>query len=799
MDAHALAVLGFNAFLDWLAQYAASEPGQARLRALTAAGDPAAACNPHALYSQLLHLRQLNVPFPRLTFPDLGDIPARARIEDAILPGEDLLKARALLAAARALERFLAKPECAQAGELGRRCAGLDPCPALAARLASALDDEGNLVDDASPELRRLRSHVRRLEEENRQALDHLVKAASLEDIFQEKFVTLRNGRYVIPVKREARRRLPGVVHDHSDSGHTLFIEPEQYVALGNELASTRLEERDECRRILAELTQQIRDKQDAISAMLDILAAADAAFAVALWADEYRCTLPAFGDRLRLRQARHPLLDRQLRAGRRHAIVPLDIELPAGCAALVITGSNSGGKTVALKTVGLLALIAQAGLPVPAAEGTALPVFAQVFADIGDEQSLDDNLSTFTGHLRRMTDILRALGDGPALVLLDELGTGTDPLEGGALACAVLEALAGRRALTIATTHLGIIKTFAHQHDRMLNGAARFNARTLEPEYAIDIGRPGASHALRIAERLGMPEPILAAARQRLDSDQLRLEAMLGQLEEQERVVAQQESESRRALEAAARDREELRAEVTELRRERRRLLNEAYQQAGQIVANARVQMERLIAGIRETRPGEYDRDAARQAREAIRDREARLATAVRETTPPNRRPLPPAEVRPGARVFLARLDAEGVIHSVTPDRRKARVRVGGVEFAVDCDELGVPDRQAAGATTGDPHVSAPRPARTVSHELNLIGLRVHQALPALSRFLDQAALANLGEVRIIHGFGTGRLMEAVHEYLRDNGFRGRFRLGDAEKDSGGGGVTLVRLGDEP
>ena len=796
MDSHALTVLGYDGFIDWLGQYAASEPGRARVCALRPQTDAMAACARHSLYAQLLRLRQNGVVFPRLAFSEIAEVMARVRIEGSVLAGADLLRVQAVLASARTLDDFIGKAECGGAGELLRLCSGLDPCPALAAMLARALDPEGNLVDDASPELRHLRSHIRRLEEQNRQALDHLVKAASLEDLFQEKFVTLRNGRYVIPVKREARKRLPGVVHDHSDSGRTLFVEPEQYVGLGNELAATRLEERDECRRIYAELTQAVREKQDTIVGAMETMARVDAAFAAALWAEEYRCVLPQFGDRLRLRQARHPLLDRRLREQKQRRIVPLDIELPPDCAALVVTGSNSGGKTVALKTVGLLALIAQAGLPVPVAEGSVLPLFEQVFADIGDEQSLADNLSTFTGHLTRMTEILRALGHGRSLVLLDELGTGTDPLEGGALACAVLEELAGRGALTIATTHLGVIKSFAHEQEHMLNGAARFNTRTLEPEYTIEVGRPGASNALRIAERLGMPPRVLEAARERLNSDQLKLEAMLAQLEEQERVVTQQQTESRRTLEEAARDREALRTEVMELRRERRKLLHEAYEQAEQIVANTRGQMERLIAGIRETKPGEYDREAARHAREAIRDREVKIASAARETRPRVRQPLPREQLAPGVRVYVTRLDADGLVKSVTSDRRRAHVLVGGVEFAVDASELQCArEARPAADSGGEAQVARPRPDRAVSTELNLIGLRVHQALPALSRFMDQASLAGLAEVRIVHGFGTGRLMEAVHEYLRDNGFRGKFRLGDREKDPGGAGVTIVEI----
>ena len=647
------------------------------------------------------------------------------------------------------------------------------------------------MLDAASPELRALRQRCRHLERDVDARLQQVLRQPDSGACLQERFVTVRNNRFVVPVRREAKAGLPGVVHDHSNSGRTLFVEPTVTLALGNELADLRLEERDEVRRILAALSAQVRAERDALLLNQDTLAEFDAATAVAAWAHDYEAVLPQFGAPMRLRQARHPLLARQLRRQPAPGTpVPLDLELAPDTGCLLITGSNSGGKTVALKTVGLLTLAAQAGLPVPVREGSRFEVFAQVFADIGDEQSLTANLSTFSGHVGRIAATLRAARKTRSLVLLDELGAGTDPLAGGALAAAILVELSRCRALTLATTHLGVVKTFVHEREDMMNAAVRFNSENLEPEYALDIGRPGASHALAIARRFGIPARVLRTAETMMTGDHFQLEGLLARLEEEHRQVAAHEQEVRGQAAAASRDRETYRSELSRLRAERRRLLHDAYRQAAGIIDNTRKQMERLVAEVRD--PGSR-RTAAAAARKQLNRRRDTLRHGLAETEPQPQVPVRPESLRLHGRVHVASIDADGRLVALNRDRTKAVVEVGQARFSVPVADLG----QAPPAPAPAPvvKVSQPRPQGHVTHELNLVGSRVGAALPELDGFLDRALLARLGEVRVIHGFGSGKLQEAVHEALGQNPCVRSFRLGRQDEDPGGAGVTVVSL----
>lgn len=803
MDKHALQVLEFGRLLEIIAGHAHSSPGadwvrkrspQTRLKSIT---------KHHRLYSDLRELVRQGVALPAAHFADPTDCLNRVRPQDAILDGDQLVLCRGFLRAVFELSSFLKDDACRQSERLIDLAERLRLPKDMLLRLDRALDDEGKLFDKASSRLSELRRKVRALENKNRRLLEDLIRNDDMTEVFQEQFVTLRNGRYVVPVRREARGRLAGVVHDLSDSGRTVFMEPEVSVATGNELSATRLEERDECRRILAELSAELRKH---LALLQDCLAAAalfDGVCALVRWAVSCRCVLPRFSGRINLRNVRHPLLDWQFRQeGRLNDLVPLSLSLPQGTKAVVVTGSNSGGKTVALKTLGLISMAAQAGLPIPADENSDLEVFDLVFADIGDEQSIVENLSTFTGHLRRMTAILGELSLGRALILLDELGTGTDPLEGGAIGCALLAEFAAMNALTIATTHLGAIKAFAEETEGMINGAVRFNLETLVPEYALEIGKPGASHALRIAERLGLPKSVLRRARERLDSDQLRLENMLVHLEEQQRRAENEEKAARQSLQVTRKEHEALQRQVNELQNKRRNLLHEAYREAEQIVSETRREMEALVAGMKRQDAGNMQtaRQRRRAARNVLGEKAGELASERSQTAEKPSDPVPVPDLKKGMTVWVQSLRDNAVIKSVSRGGKKVLVDVKGMEFTVKATDLGRADRAADkgehSRTAG--RISLPRTSPKTGSEINLLGKRVDEACNELDVFLDRALLANMHEVRIVHGFGTGRLMKGVHAYLNESGYRGRFRLADADrKEPGGGGVTILTLGD--
>ena len=493
MNEHALDVLEFPALLHLVAGYARSEPGRVAVQSLRPVTQAKAVGAKRGLYADVLGLLAMAAESPALAFEDLSGIMRRAAPEGAVLGGDDLVQVRVLLSHVSTVQDFLRSEPCRNREHIRKLGSALEACTELMARLSGALGKEGELLDAASERLRQLRRQARTLQDRINTALEGMLRSTKFGNVLQERFITVRNGRFVVPVRREDKSAVPGVIHDHSNSGQTVFVEPASTLPLGNELAGVRLEERDECRRILAALTDGVRGRAGEIGRNQWVLTEFDAAFAVGRWALTFDCVLPRFGDQLALYQARHPLLLSQFRTvGKQRDVVPLDLEIPRGGRVMVITGSNSGGKTVALKTVGLLALVAQSGLPVPAAPQSVFVLFDQVFADIGDEQSLEANLSTFSAHMRHLTTVLRNLeGKRRTLVLLDELGAGTDPLEGGALACAVLKRLAACNSLTVATTHLGVVKTFVQEHKGMLNAAVRFNVDSLEPEYALGVGRP--------------------------------------------------------------------------------------------------------------------------------------------------------------------------------------------------------------------------------------------------------------------------------------------------------------------
>ncbi|HOG51570.1 MAG TPA: Smr/MutS family protein, partial [Lentisphaeria bacterium] len=455
------------------------------------------------------------------------------------------------------------------------------------------------------------------------------------------------------------------------------------------------------------------------------------------------------------------------------------------------------------LKTIGLLCLAAQSGLPVPVDAESLFPVYDAILADIGDEQSIQANLSTFSAHIKNISAILRTSDRGRALVLLDELGSGTDPLEGGALACGILTELHRRKATVIATTHLGVVKNFVHDHPEMVNAAVRFNIDTLAPEYTLDIGRPGASHALLIARRIGLPDSVLQAAEGMLSGDQIRLEDMLTKMEADQRRISSHAEKLADTEQEMTAKRDALREELDSLRKERKKMLHEASRQAAGIVENTRREMENLVRQLREnakrsqTAVGSADLEekaSLEKIRQAMTDKERRLQDGLRKTAPRKTQPLSAADLTPGRKVWVEKLQAHGILEGLYDDGAKAALSVNGVVFTVKTDDL-----QAAREPQDTPaptvKVTLPRVIGNTPSEINLIGLRVEEAIERLDAFINQSILARLPEVRVVHGFGTGRLRNGVHAWLRQQKLIKSFRFGKDGVDPGGSGCTIVFL----
>ena len=788
MDARSLVLLEFPAVRARLAEHASFGPSRRLAESLEPSSDPVIVARGLDETDQLRALIEDRPGVGIGAAHDIGPWVERAARGGRLDPAHFLELAETLDATAR-LATSLADERRSLLRDLGRE---LHPLPALRSTLARSFDPVGELLDTASPRLGGLRAAVRVAYDRLRRRLDSLV-GAELGGSLQEPIVTLRNGRYVVPVKAEARNRVKGIVHDASGSGQTLFIEPLVAVELGNAWREAQLAEQDEIARILDELSALVAANADALRETLDALARFDLWAAKAQLAGEMDATRAETGERdeVILLSARHPGL-----VGR---VVPIDIRLGGDYTALVVTGPNTGGKTVTLRTLGLLAAMHQAGLHVPAAAGSRLPVFRDVFADIGDEQSIAQSLSTFSGHLRSIVRIVEAAGPG-TLVLLDELGAGTDPTEGSALAQALLDHFIAAGALVAATTHYAELKAYAHTTERARNAAVEFDLDTLSPTYRLTIGLPGGSQAFAIAERLGLSDAIVDDARSRLTESQRSFESTLAAIRETEGATGEALDRARAAELRAA---DVLRAAEDERRRARR--------ERDEAVRAARVEAERLVEDLREEvrstkRLLERETITAPALDAALGRAEADLAR------------LPPLEPEAASEPVVARTwqvgerarsrsgGWEGRIAALEKGGRRITLESGGMRVTVAADDLvpALEDPRTVPATaageqgspgSGQSAIGALRLARTrsVASSLDLRGARVEEAVDALGRYLDDAALAGLERVTIIHGLGTGALRDAVRTEAAGHPLVTSIRAG--ERGEGGDGATIVDL----
>ena len=802
MNEHSFKVLEYHELLALIAGYTQSQLGADIVQNIRTQTQLNAIQSRRNLYGDLLGMAETSLSLPPLRIDDISQILREVAPDGAVVAGVDLNAVRGVLDVCYDLQAFLTKPECLQFSYLQKLAAPLNPCDQLRFDIARSIDSDGAVLDSASPKLRELRRACITTEAKIQRYLDTLVKSNEIGDNAQERFVTMRNGRFVIPIRKDARTSLTGIVHDMSNSGQTMFVEPNETLGWGNDLARLRVEERDEVRRILAVLSGQVRLAADSIRVNQRIIAELDAAAAVARWAVAYGCHFPNFGGYLSLRQARHPLLMAQFRKmGGSRDVVPLDLELPKGTKILAITGSNTGGKTIALKTTGLLALAAQSGLPIPASQDSQFAIYDHILADIGDEQSIEANLSTYSGHISNIASILEETWDGSSLVLLDELGSGTDPLEGGAIACAILAAFIKRKAITITTTHLGMVKNYVQQHPQMTNAAVRFDVNSLKPLFILDIGRPGASYALLTAKRIGMPADILADAEKHLSGEHLRMEEMLAKMEADQKTLAEQARQIEETNRELIQKRDQLRSELDSLRNDRKKLTNEAYQKAQAIVDNTRRDMENLVREIREKAKrksnddNDVQTDEIAKMRDKLADRERRIQQGLRTSSNRPAAPVTADELQVGKKVWIERLNAHGKIVSVSENKKTIIVSVDGVNFTMKAADLQKPTEKDEPPKPTVVKIVAPIVKGDTSHEINLIGLRVEDALEQLEPFINRSIMARIDEIRVVHGFGTGRLRAGIHEWLRRQPSVRSFHLGREPHDIGGAGCTIVKL----
>jgi len=712
----------------------------------------------------------------------------------AMLDPPALLDVQATLVSAKTLRRTIAQraSECPTLVATSQR---IEECPKLVAEIGRCISDSGEVVDHASPALARIRRELAVARDRLVERLNRLIGSSESASYLQEALFTQRGGRYVIPVKAEFKGRIPGIVHDQSASGATLFVEPLAVVELGNQWRQAQLDEQREVERILRELTALVAAHAPAIRSTVEALAQLDLAFAKAQYAFAIKAVEPALLDGkdpateargakdaekpryphyLRLVRARHPLLPPE-------TVVPIDVHLGGDFSALVITGPNTGGKTVALKTVGLLAAMAQCGLQIPAGDGSALRVFSGLYADIGDEQSIEQSLSTFSSH---MTNIVAILGeaDAQSLVLLDELGAGTDPTEGSALARSILSELLERRIPAMATTHYAELKLFAQATAGVQNASVEFDLSTLSPTFHLTVGLPGRSNAFAIAKRLGLPQPVIDAAQGLISSEDVEADRLLDRIRQSRHELGRATNAAQTAL-SQARTQES----------ESRRLLREAERERRELLAEARAQLEAAQEELVRVRKVVERKDTTRQW---LAEAEARLQAAegtqkkLEPVSAAAKRAIAPESLAVGDTVWVSSLDQIGQVLSLSGG--EAEVQVGLFRAKVPLVEL--EKRPAPPTPRGDNQVTVTlAPRRMPGLELHLRGMRVEEVLPRLQKHIDDAYLAGMPFVRVVHGKGTGVLRQVVREVLAEHPLVASFRGG--ELNEGGEGVTVVKL----
>ncbi|UKS24666.1 endonuclease MutS2 [Paenibacillus sp. HWE-109] len=786
MNKKIIKTLDYAKILHKLAHHAATSLGKDAVEKLEPKGDFELVKLRLQATDEAVNIERLkgNAPFGGIR--DIRSSLHRARIGGMLNPSE-LLDISTTLFGSRRLKRFVLAVHADEYAVpmLKDQVDLLTENKPLEDKINSCIDENAVVVDSASPELGRVRSELRTGESRVRERLEQMLRNSSIQKMLQDVLITIRNDRFVIPVKSEYRSSFGGTIHDQSASGATLYIEPDAIVQLNNKIRELKFKEEVEVEKILRALTELVAEQVDVLVEDVDLLAELDFTFAKAGLARELKATMPRLNDRgfIKIKRGRHPLIAAD-------AVVPLDLELGNDYSQIIVTGPNTGGKTVSLKTVGLLSLMAMSGLFVPAEEGSQLCVFDAIYADIGDEQSIEQNLSTFSSHMTNIISILRDMTP-KSLVLLDELGAGTDPAEGSALAISILDYIHQIGCRIIATTHYSELKAYAYQKQGTINASMEFDVQTLSPTYRLLVGVPGRSNAFAIAERLGLSRRIIEHARTQVGEEDKRVESMIASLEEN-RLIAEAERLSAEQLRREAEEmRQALEAQQVKFDEQRDKLLEKAERDAREAVAKARREADEVIADLRrmaqEEAGGVKDHrlvEAKRrldQAAPELREKQVRAAKKR------------PERIEAGDEVRVVTLGQKGhVVEIVSPT--EATVQLGIMKMKVALSNL---EKVGGQAQKKPVHQAATTLKRTrddnVKMELDMRGLNVEEALIEADRFLDESFLSNFGQVYLIHGKGTGVLRTGMQEYLRRHKHVKSYRMGNYNE--GGAGVTVVEL----
>ncbi len=793
MDAHSLHVLEYRKIIDRLAAHTTNGVGRQFAAELLPLPYPETVLRRLQETREARELRDKDSGLPLGSIYDLRDATERARIGTRLSPREMLETAYTAGAGRRMRQYLLARKE--RAPLLAEMASNLPILQILETRIENAISESADLRDSASPELARLRSQIKTTHNRLNDRLQGLLSSDKYKTFIQESVVTIREGRYCIPVKAEYARAFGGIVHDSSQSGATVFMEPAQTADMGNELKQLALKEEQEADRILRELSALIGTFYDELQRMVSILGHLDVIHAKAVLAVEMDANEPQINRRgvVKLQNARHPLLPGN--------VVPIDIELGDGFTTLLITGPNTGGKTVALKTIGLLTLMTLAGLQIPANATSEIALFDQVFADIGDEQDIQQSLSTFSAHLKNIVRIVENVTSN-SLIVLDEVGSGTDPAEGAALAKSLLDHFMASGARVLATTHYGELKEYAYSRQGVENASVEFDKETLSPTYRILLGVPGMSNAFYIAQRLGLRAEIVDDARGFLSQREIETSDLLQQIEKSRKITAEAEKEAIRAREEAYRAREEYQTRVQQIAHVQRTVRQEAQEEARKVLRKAEDKAENLIKEL--TRAGQSLRKGptARARLNTLRSETYSALEGANEPPESELAPMPPGHTfRRGDSVRVTTLQMDGQLLE-DPRDGNVVVQIGNMRATLPVAQLrplAKPAAKTAASSPAKQPVSAPtgvgeitmRKALQMAPELSLLAKRVDEAQSLLEKYLDDALAAGMNQARIVHGKGTGTLRRVVHDALNGHPAVASYRLADPA--DGGDGATVV------
>ena len=783
MDRNVLKTLEYNKIIAMLAERASSSLGKEKVAALLPSNEFSEVKEWIAETQEGMQVLQTGVALPLGGIRDIRALLKKAKL-GVILDACDLLSVSSTLYAMRKMKRFFKELEL-ELFILSNLAGNIEIVGHLENDINAAIDENGRIRDDASVELLRIRREIKQFQSRIKERLDAVLRNLDYQKYFQDSIITMRGDRYVVPVKQEYRQFFPGIIHDQSSSGATLFIEPMEIVHLNNDLKQLEVAETRELERILRAITMKIAKNVEALQKNCEILGQVDFIFAKAKLAQALDAVMPILNQEgyVELLKARHPLIAAD-------KVVAIDIQLGKEFKTLLITGPNTGGKTVSIKTMGLFSLMAQSGLFIPALSGSTLPIFHNVFADIGDEQSIEQSLSTFSAHMTHLVKILNQI-EADDLLLIDEIGAGTDPEEGAALAMAILEHLMKIGTKVIATTHYSELKTFAYSKDNIENASVEFDIATLRPTYRLLIGIPGTSNAFAISKRLGLADSLVLRARQLIDADHAQFEKILNTLETEKLLYEQRNAEIAEREAHIVQLETKLEKMRADLSAKKERILTKAQEDSANLIRKTRREAEEIIRDLKE----QFNDQGAKKRQEVFDKSRQRLKNNTQNSSVnlSNEYPIPVKieQLKVGDMVYVTTLGQKGTIISL--GSRDVGIQLGMMKTMVPITSCRAVQQEKQSKKKNEQNSIRFLKVNDVERQIDIRGMMVDEGEAVLSKYLDDAILAGLAQVIVIHGKGTGALRKGVRAYLKAH--RNVRDISIADSNEGGDGATVVQL----